>query len=669
MRKSRLAVLLGASMAASALVSAPLAAPAAAADCAAPVPLKILSFTDYHGRIATNPDTAVFFSALEQERDANTVVIANGDSIGATLFPSMIQQDAPTIDILNALELSAHSVGNHELDGGYADFTGRVMTRASYPYVVANLDDAAGNSIADAPYQVVTVGGVTVGIVGAVTESLPSLVSPSVFDSATVTPAVTAINDYAAQLKDGDPTNGEADIVIAAFHEDGAANAGISAQVDAIINGHSHVTTAEGVGTQRAVIQPGSYASHVGVIELTVDVDDNTVCTVNRVENVKPPAFTADQSAERAAYIAAGGARSTAISELVTKALADANELGAPVVATATAPITRGLNDDGSYDNRAVESTMSNMIAQMFYDQLSAGDPDFIGVQNPGGTRADFDAGDITYGEAAAILPFANSLMTTQLTGAQIKTMLEQQWQPDGERRPYLALGLSENVSYTYDEAMPRGERILSIHVNGAPIDPAKLYTIGSGSFLISGGDNFFVIGEGINTADTGRADLEAWIDWLVMNQQGTVSPDYAKRGVQFNGETALAVGSTVDWVVGLPIAESLTNQTLDLRSTEVPPNTTLTAHMGSAAGPVVGTATVVDGVATITINPDACIPGGATAIHLLADPSGTEIIVPVNYENPNPVCPVVDPTPTPTPTPTPVPPKPTTLPKTGVAR
>lgn len=666
MSKPRMAAVLALSMTAATLISAPFAAPANAVDCATPVPLKILSFTDFHGRIGTDPDTAVFFSTLEQERDANTVVIANGDSIGATLFPSMIQQDQPTIDILNALDLSAHSVGNHELDAGYDDFTGRVMTAASYPYVVANLDNAAGESIADGPYTTVNVGGITVGIIGAITEALPSLVSPEVFNSATVTPAVDAINRYAAALKDGDATNGEADIVIAAYHEDGAANAGISDQVDAIINGHSHVTVAEQDASGRPVIQPGNYASHVGVIELTVDVDDNTVCSVGRVENVEPPEFAAEEAAAREAYIQSGGDRSIAIAGLVNAAMAESDELGSQIVGTATAPISRGINDDDSLDNRAIESTMSNMVAQMFYDQLSGGNPDFIGVQNPGGTRADFDTGDITYAEAAAVLPFANTLMTTQLTGAQVKTMLEQQWQPADARRPYLALGLSDNVSYTYDELRPAGNRILDIFVNGAPIDPAKLYTIGSGSFLITGGDNFTVVGEGVNPTDTGRADLEAWVEWLVMTKQGTVSPDYTRRGVQFNGDTALKAGATVEWVVGQPVADSLTNQTIDLRSIEVPANTQLTARMGAPDGPVVGTAAIVNGVATITIDPDACLAGGPTNVYLMADPSGTVAVIPVTYENPNPVCPA--PTPDPS-APSDPKPRPTALPNTGVAR
>lgn len=666
MRKSRLAVGLAASLGLSALISVPMAAPAHAVGCAAPVPVNLLSFTDFHGRIAaSNPDTAVFFSALEQNRDADTLVIANGDSIGATLFPSMIAKDQPTIDILNALDLTASSVGNHELDGGYADFTGRVMTAAEFPFVSANLVKLSdGSAVADAPYTIATTpSGVKVAIIGAITEDLPSLVSPEVFASAKVDPAVATVNALASQLKASD----SADIVVVAFHEGITLNT-FNTDVDMVINGHTHEVHASTTDAAApVVIQPGNYASHIGKTQLLVDVDDNTVCTVVGNQNIAPALPTGMTKDD---YIAAGGPRSVEISQIVTNALASAQELGAEIVATATAPITRGVRTDGTSDNRAVESTMSNMVAQMFHDILGAGNPEFIGVQNPGGTRANFDAGDISYAEAASVLPFANSLMTTQLTGAQVKTMLEQQWQPEGASRPYLALGLSDNVSYTYDPTRAAGDRILDIFINGNPIDPAKLYTLGSGSFLITGGDNFTVIGEGVNAMDAGRADLEAWVEWLFT--QGTVSPDYSLRGVVFQGATDLTVGTATTWTIGQapdlsnPEVTTPTNPTLDMWAADVPANTTLTAHLGSATGTQVGTVTVVDGIATLNLNLPAGTAGGPAFIYLVADPSGTVAIIPVNI-----TAPVVTPSPAPS-TPAPsdkgTPSKPTALPKTGVA-
>ena len=54
--------------------------------------------------------------------------------------------------------------------------------------------------------------------------------------------------------------------------------------------------------------------------------------------------------------------------------------------------------------------------------------------------------------------PFANTLVNMSLTGAQIKTALEQQWQPAGAQRPFLRLGLSEGFTYTYDPTAAGGQ-------------------------------------------------------------------------------------------------------------------------------------------------------------------------------------------------------------------
>ena len=100
-------------------------------------------------------------------------------------------------------------------------------------------------------------------------------------------------------------------------------------------------------------------------------------------------------------------------------------------------------------ENRGGESTLGNLVAEV--QQWATEAPESgaaqIAFMNPGGLRADMvgvDPGDgsyprvLTYKEAAGVQPFANTLVNMQLTGAQIKTVLEQQWQRDAlnSRRP-----------------------------------------------------------------------------------------------------------------------------------------------------------------------------------------------------------------------------------------
>lgn len=82
--------------------------------------LNLLNFNDFHGRIDKNL-TVPFAATIEQlraEHPDSSLLLAAGDSIGASLFNSSAQKDQPTIDVLNALGLKASAVGNHEFDQG-----------------------------------------------------------------------------------------------------------------------------------------------------------------------------------------------------------------------------------------------------------------------------------------------------------------------------------------------------------------------------------------------------------------------------------------------------------------------------------------------------------------------------------------------------------------------
>ena len=94
---------------------------------------------------------------------------------------------------------------------------------------------------------------------------------------------------------------------------------------------------------------------------------------------------------------------------------------------------------------------------------------------NPGGLRAGHGRGSgtggvpatLTYKQAADVQPFANTLVNMDLTGAQIKATLEQQWQPAGAARPFLRLGASEGFTYTYDADAAGGSRITGMWLDG----------------------------------------------------------------------------------------------------------------------------------------------------------------------------------------------------------
>ena len=106
-------------------------------------------------------------------------------------------------------------------------------------------------------------------------------------------------------------------------------------------------------------------------------------------------------------------------------------------------PFFRGKLADGTTENRGAESTLGNLVAEVQKWATSSAESGAaqIAFMNPGGLREDMVGmgtgafpRTLTYKQAADVQPFANTLVNMDLTGAQIKTVLEQQWQAAGAR-------------------------------------------------------------------------------------------------------------------------------------------------------------------------------------------------------------------------------------------
>ncbi len=159
---------------------------------------------------------------------------------------------------------------------------------------------------------------------------------------------------------------------------------------------------------------------------------------------------------------------------------------------------------------------------------------------------ADLASGEVTYAEAAAVQPFANTLVSMQLTGAQIKGVLEEQWQPTRRSRPFLKLGVSDGFTYTYDPLAATGVAHHRDVARRCSDRPGATYTVGMNSFLASGGDNFVTFRLGTGKADSGKVDLESMVDYF--EEFDSAAPDITQRavGVNLPGGATVAAGASV---------------------------------------------------------------------------------------------------------------------------
>ncbi|BDZ55383.1 bifunctional metallophosphatase/5'-nucleotidase [Agromyces marinus] len=531
------------------------------------VDMNLLTFNDFHGRIEQSGSAggvAALASAIKafEAENRNTVVAAAGDLIGASTFTSFIQQDEPTMVTLSKAGLDVSSVGNHEFDRGFDDLTDRVIPLVDWEYLGANVYDKATGEAALPEYWTTKFQGVTIGFVGAVTDELPSLVSPGGIEDITVGDPVEATNRVADQLSDGDKKNGEADIVVLLVHE-GAADTSVASatdpdsrfgkivlgandNVDAIVSGHTHLAYNH-VIDGRPVISSGQYGERFSNMEITYDRKKDEIV---QMENT---IYTMAIRNERGDVIGYNYEQDPSIVPLVSEATAIADELGSVVLGDAAAGFGRAVRADpvgapSFPENRGGESTLGNFVADVQKWSLNVDGTRNVQItfMNPGGLRADVAAGEVTFAEAAAVQPFANTLVSMNLTGAQIKQVLEEQWQPAGASRPFLKLGVNAEFAYTYDPAGPAGDRIDDMWLSGVPIDPAATYSVGVNSFLATGGDNFATLALGTSKADSGKIDLESMVDWF--DTFGTATPDVKQRavGVHLPGGTSVSAGASV---------------------------------------------------------------------------------------------------------------------------
>ena len=150
-----------------------------------------------------------------------------------------------------------------------------------------------------------------------------------------------------------------------------------------------------------------------------------------------------------------------------------------------------------------------------------------LAFMNPGGIRGGVGflvngqvagsegPGEVTYGEAFTVQPFGNTLVTKTMTGAMIRSLLEQQFPGCGGQTTKRILQISSTFSYEQDPAGATcASRIGRMWVNGVEVTPASTFRVTMNNFLASGGDGFTVFNQGTDPLG-GAIDLDALVAYF----------------------------------------------------------------------------------------------------------------------------------------------------------
>jgi 5'-nucleotidase len=497
--------------------------------------------------------------------------VAQGDLIGASPLISAAYHDEPSLEFLGDLGITASAVGNHEFDEGYAELL-RLINGGShpvdgdspagpwpgtaFPYLGANvlLDDAttipdvAGYEVlrqvppgqlkkliaeygipALPPVAVREVNGVRIGFIGAVTETTPTIVTAagiqgltfgSVVRSAAFGSALLDLMGVRAQVllvHEGDNVlaGRSPDACSTTTNPDGSPGNGtaiatqVDPEIDMVLSGHSHqayvCSVVDPSGQRRLYSQGGSFGRVISQTDFLVDRKSGDV--VRSSEAIDNHVVTRDIAPDpaTAAFVATWQARVAEVSNRQ--------------VGTITADLNRIPSAVG-------ETTLGDVIADSQLAATTTGGGAQIALMNPGGIRTDLTFapdGVVTYGEAFAVQPFSNLMQVVTLTGAQLDTLLEQQW----TTARTAVLQPSASLHYTATLGNPLGDRVSGITIDGVPVTDSGTYRVAANNFLVGGGDGFSVFTQGTDLW-SGPIDLDAFTAYLTAHSP--ISPPPLNR-------------------------------------------------------------------------------------------------------------------------------------------
>lgn len=506
--------------------------------------------------------------AALKARTPHHAVVAAGDVVGASPMVSALFLDEPTIEALNHMQVDVSAVGNHELDrgwpellrlqyGGCARYTARQPCQLSPAFAGANFQFLAANIVPEHDGQTplpatalkrFTQGAnaVTVGFIGVTLRGAPRVVSPAGVRGLHFADEADTANAQAARLR----AQG-ADVVVLALHEGGATSASVtetscsglrgdivpilerlSPAIDVVMSGHTH----QAYVCDYASINPakrflltsaGAYGMWVTDIALRFDLAARRLVHKS-ARNVAVQNSGYESSAGKVipsplypSYVPDVGVQAVleryraAAAPLIDKPVGPL----AGVVARHTAP--------------SGESALGNLVAdaQLWATQSPQAGGAQLSFMHAGGLRADLlpDAqGQVRYGQLFAVQPFGNHLVVQTLTGAQIRTLLEQQLEPHAlPSQRTRVLSVSSGFSYHYDLSQPPGARVTAMVLHGQPLEDARDYRVVVSSFLAQGGDRYPILTQGREVLG-GMLDVDALEGYF--QAQGRVVPPLPRR-------------------------------------------------------------------------------------------------------------------------------------------
>lgn len=461
-----------------------------------PIVLDYISINDFHGTVddsasSSNPGIARIQTYLlgEKAKNPNTFFLSSGDQYQGSAISNLTKGKVVN-DILKHMGMLTSAIGNHEFDWG-SELIPLWAQNGGFPFVASNIEvtedkKPAGWDEYVKPYYVhtVTVGGRTlkIGFIGIATPETAYKVAAQNVVGFTFTDPVAATNKWTAHLRDVEKVDAVLALThLGSFQKDGVISGEIvdyanAVTVDGIFSAHTHQLV-NGKVNNIPVVQGLYNGRSLSKLSLSFTVAEDESVSLTSVTG-----STADIRGMKASLVQDPG----------VLAILDAAKV--EVGATLNEELTV-TDKDISHDltNRQV-SPMGQFIAKTM---AKLGETD-IAIINGGGIRAGFEAGPITMEDMYTILPFDNTLVTLEVSGAKLRELIDH-----GIESPDFRSGQFYGLNVWYDGNAPYKSRVFKMTLlDGTPIQDDKMYSVSTLDFVYTGGDKYNFTGAQ-NVVDT----------------------------------------------------------------------------------------------------------------------------------------------------------------------
>ena len=517
------------------------------ADGPARVHITLLSTTDLHGNIypldynTNKPDArglARVATVVKQIRreNPNLLLFDSGDTIQGTpltFHHAKVNNKPPDpmMTVMNDIGYDAIAVGNHEYEFGL-DILNKARGEARFPWLSANTFKRGTDETYFQPYIVKQVGGVRIGIIGLTTPGMPSLDDPDFYYSRIdVREPVGEARKWVSVLRGKE----RVDLVIIAMHmglevdlrtgeeypgQMPHENAALAIAenvpgIDVILMGHTHREVPSLYINGVLLAQSEKWGRSIARADLYLE---------RRTETSR---WRIVAKSSRALPIGDHVANDPQVLTIAETYHRETQSWLDQVIGDSPVELKAG-------DERFRDTAILDLVHRV---QLELGSAD-VSTAMTLNSKARIPMGPVTVRDIIAFYEYEATPVVVEVTGKQLREMLEHSARHFGAYRPNTPLSeltderfpsytydVAEGMDYEIDISKPIGRRIQNMRLRGQPIAPTQKLRLVTITFRVNGGAGYTMFKNAPVVYRSKKELRELIIDWVKRNRHVPTTP------------------------------------------------------------------------------------------------------------------------------------------------